>query len=447
MHLDMQKGVYYAQLKVPKDAQQFIGKTAFHKTLKTRDKLKAQQRAIPLVQQWKTEIKIARLPPVERLTKQFEAQRASIRQLEQELEKPSLPQAKHVELTELKSLIENIIEEGILAAQGVSDSQELSTEQLIESQSTFMLATGQTTPFVEHLDAYLEDSQVEQKTKQMKRTQIMDYAAMAPLISDATHDTVRMFIRALSKDRGLANKTIKLHLSSLAVYFEYLRVEFSAVSQDRINPFKGQKLPEVNRKTAAKIKRMAFTVEDIQKLEAELRNKALSNNADDQDRALFDVFTFAIYTGARREEIGQLTVDSVKNDVVIIADAKSSAGNRSVPLHSKLKPLVARLSIGAKGSDYLFRKLTAAQYGHRTDAIGKRFGRTKTALGYDSRYVFHSLRKTVATRLEQAGVLENVASDILGHEKAATLSYGLYSSGTSIEQMRSAVETISYQLT
>ena len=446
MHLDMQKGVYYAQLKVPKDAQQFIGKTAFHKTLKTRDKLKAQQRAIPLVQQWKTEIKIARLPPVERLTKQFEAQRTSIKLLEQELEKPSLPQAKHVELTELKSLIENIIEEGILAAQGVTDSQELSTEQLIESQATYMLATGQTTPFLEHLDAYLEDSQVEQKTKQMKRTQIMDYAAMAPLISDATHDTVRMFIRALSKDRGLANKTIKLHLSSLAVYFEYLRVEISAVSQDRINPFKGQKLPEVNRKTAAKIKRMAFTVEDIQKLEAELRNKALSNNADDQDRALFDVFTFAIYTGARREEIGQLTVDSVKNDVVIIADAKSSAGNRSVPLHSKLKPLVARLTIGAKGSDYLFRKLTAAQYGHRTDAIGKRFGRTKTALGYDGRYVFHSLRKTVATRLEQAGVLENVASDILGHEKAATLSYGLYSSGTSIEQMRSAVETISYQL-
>ena len=103
-----------------------------------------------------------------------------------------------------------------------------------------------------------------------------------------------------------------------------------------------------------------------------------------------------------------------------------------------------RLSAGAKGSDYLFRKLTAAQYGHRTDAIGKRFGRTKAALGYDGRYVFHSVRKTVATRLEQAGVLENVASDILGHEKTATLSYGLYSSGTSFEQMRSAIEAISY---
>jgi integrase len=111
-----------------------------------------------------------------------------------------------------------------------------------------------------------------------------------------------------------------------------------------------------------------------------------------------------------------------------------------------LRPLVARLTAGAKGSDFLFRKLTTGKFGDRTDAIGKRFGRTKTALGYDGRYVFHSLRKTVATRLEQTGVLENVASDILGHEKAATLSYGLYSSGTSIEQMRSAVESIDYHI-
>jgi integrase len=446
MHLDVQKGVYYAQLKVPKDAQQIIGKTAFRKTLKTRNKLEAQERAIPFIQQWKAEIKIARLPPLERLRTQFKAERHDLRNLEQALARPSLATAKKEELEDTKFNIHNAIEEDILSAYGVSDAQQLSTEKLINSQDAYMLATGVTTPFTEYLDAYLEDSQVENKTKQMKRTRIMDYAAIAPLISDATHETVRLFIRMLSKDRKLNNKTIKTHLSSLAVYFEYLRVEVSAVPQDRMNPFKGQKLPEVNRKLAAKLKRMAFTVEDIQKLEAQLRDKAMGNNADDQDRALYDVFTFAIYTGARREEIGQLTVDSVKDDVIVIADAKSSAGNRSVPIHTKLRPLVARLTSGAKGSDYLFRKLTTAQYGHRTDAIGKRFGRTKTALGYDGRYVFHSLRKTVATRLEQAGVLENVASDILGHEKAATLSYGLYSSGTSIEQMTSAIEAINYTI-
>jgi integrase len=446
MHLDIQKGVYYAQLKVPKDAQPVVGKTAFRKTLKTRDKLEAQKRAIPWIQQWKSEIDLARLPPLERVQSKLEAQRISMRQLKQEIEKPLQPKAKLAVLEQLKFDIENIIEEDILAAQGVSDGKELSTEQLIDSQAAYMLATGQTTPFLEYLDAYLEDSKVEQKTKQMKRKQITDYAAMAPLVSDATHDTVRMFIRSLSKDRGLANKTIKMHLSFLAVYFEYLRVEVGAVSQDRMNPFKGQKMPEVNRKEAAKEKRLAFTVDDIQTLDTELRKKALSNTASDQDRALYDVFTFAIYTGARREELGKLRIGSIIDGIIKIEDAKSHAGNRLVPVHSKLKPLLARLSEGRKDNDYLFKKLTIAQYGHRTDAIGKRFGLVKKALGYDSRYVFHSIRKTVITRLEQSNVPENVTSDIVGHKKIAGLSYGLYSTGTSIEQRRDAIEMVSYNL-
>ena len=205
-------------------------------------------------------------------------------------------------------------------------------------------------------------------------------------------------------------------------------------------------MPEVNRKTAAKEKRLAFTVADIRKIEAELRNKAMSNKADDQDRALYDVFTFAIYTGARREEIGKLKIGSIANDIITIEDAKSHAGNRLVPVHSKLKPLLARLSEGRSDNDFLFRKLTTAKYGHRTDAIGKRFGRIKKALGYDSRYVFHSIRKTMITRLEQSNVPENVTSDIVGHKKIAGLSYGLYSTGTSIEQRRDAIEMVSYNL-
>ena len=79
MHLDTQKGVYYAQLRVPKDAQEVIGKTAFRKTLQTRDKLEAQRRAIPLVQQWKAEIGVARLPPADRLNSQLSALRTSLR--------------------------------------------------------------------------------------------------------------------------------------------------------------------------------------------------------------------------------------------------------------------------------------------------------------------------------------------------------------------------------
>nr|RDS94676.1 hypothetical protein DWF04_18535 [Cereibacter sphaeroides f. sp. denitrificans] len=60
-------------------------------------------------------------------------------------------------------------------------------------------------------------------------------------------------------------------------------------------------------------------------------------------------------------------------------------------------------------------------------------------------YVFHSIRKTVATKLENAGVAENVAADILGHEKP-NITFGLYSGGTSLEVRQAAIELIDYPI-
>jgi integrase len=68
----------------------------------------------------------------------------------------------------------------------------------------------------------------------------------------------------------------------------------------------------------------------------------------------------------------------------------------------------------------------------------------KTAEGYDSHHVFHSIRKTFVTLLENAGVSENVTADIVGHEKPR-ITYGLYSGGTTLDVMREALERISYE--
>ena len=57
--------------------------------------------------------------------------------------------------------------------------------------------------------------------------------------------------------------------------------------------------------------------------------------------------------------------------------------------------------------------------------------------------VFHSLHKPVTTKLEQAGVPEGVAADIVGHEKQ-TITYGLYSGGTSMAQKMEAITKIRY---
>ena len=57
--------------------------------------------------------------------------------------------------------------------------------------------------------------------------------------------------------------------------------------------------------------------------------------------------------------------------------------------------------------------------------------------------MFHSFRKTVVTLLEQAGISENLAAYIFGHEKPRN-TYGRYIGGSSLEQKLKAINTINY---
>lgn len=99
--------------------------------------------------------------------------------------------------------------------------------------------------------------------------------------------------------------------------------------------------------------------------------------------------------------------------------------------------------IGTRKEGYVLPDLTENKYGDRSNAIGKRFGRLKTETGFTANHVFHSIRKTVVTLLENAGVPENVAADIVGHEKP-TMTYGLYSGGNELEIKRAAIEKLAY---
>ena len=114
--------------------------------------------------------------------------------------------------------------------------------------------------------------------------------------------------------------------------------------------------------------------------------------------------------------------------IKVKSDAKTNASSdRLVPLCSGLL-------------DYDWPKQAANDM-----AVGKRFGRLKSAAGFGGDLVFHSLRKTYATTCEQLGIPEGVAADILGHEKE-TMTYGLYSGGTSVEQKKEAVDQVAEYL-
>lgn len=95
---------------------------------------------------------------------------------------------------------------------------------------------------------------------------------------------------------------------------------------------------------------------------------------------------------------------------------RSQRGLLGRSIHHKLAGTIARLvRDGADGN--AFAGLRSNKYGNRAGAVDKRFGRMKTALGYGEQYVFHSIRKTVDTLMENAGITDGIAADILGHEK------------------------------
>jgi integrase len=176
--------------------------------------------------------------------------------------------------------------------------------------------------------------------------------------------------------------------------------------------------------------------------------KLLGLAEERNDVELADLIRLGMWTGARIEELCALKTDDVTGDHLDIQDAKTAAGARKVPIHSQLQPVVRRLLKGARGrtgDPFLIAGQHANMFGDRSGALGKRFGRLKTAVGYGEKHVFHSIRKTVATLLENAKVPEGVAADIIGHDKP-TMTYGLYSGGASMKTKREAIEKLRYPL-
>jgi len=200
-----------------------------------------------------------------------------------------------------------------------------------------------------------------------------------------------------------------------------------------LTPFDGLTLPKLNKNSPDR--RQPFPAGDI----AVLLNRALEKN----DTELADIIRLAAFTGAREEEICRLRVEDIASSIFLVRGTKTAAAHRQIPIHSALKPTLARL-IGRRKKGWLFDGLSEGQHGSRAHYIAHRFSKMKKEMGYPPAMVFHSIRKTVATVLENAGVPENVAAEIVGHDKP-TMTYGLYSGGVDLAVKRRAIEKLKYQ--
>ena len=413
------------KVSIPSDIQHvFGGRRALKRTLRTANRTTAIARSGPVIAEFKDAIAEARGNPAMHLDDYLAHTQTHLRNARKN--KSATPAA-----------IEGIEEEALgrlLEAYGVQQPEQLPKEAKADVVRAYKVTTGQQTLFDGPLELYLKMRKVEAKTAAKDRHAVEKFGSRVSTVEEVDRQSVRDFVNWLSTDEKLKNRTIKDNLSTLRVYWNWL-VDQSYAPEDSPNPFDNVKLPTENRKATAEKVRLPFSIEDIRRL-----SKAIMTGRSDMMKATFQL---AIYTGCRIEELTSLESSNVTDDTIQIVRAKTAAGNRIIPIHDAIKPLVAELK--AQGNKYLLPDLVSNQYGARSPAMSKQFGKVKTKLGFDSRYVFHSIRATVATQFEQAGVPEGIAADILGHDKP-TMSYGVYSGGTSMEQKREAVLKLDYGL-
>ena len=418
-YIEKRRQKYYAILDIPRDVRGQVGNSPkskrFVKSLGTDSLSVAERRVGQFISKWKREIEVAR-------TGSSDPVKQDVRFLRSELAKAS-PYSEEGEFSEQNLMIDMLQEQ--------AEKMDLQSDG--SGLEFYKRATGKKIGTTEHIEEWLSSLSDVPKTKDSKRSEVIRFAQQFHTLDTISKRDVKTWCIKLMKTDELQIKTIKKKLSFIRSYWEYL-VSIEAVDAD-YKPFSDLGLNSRSSQAIKSPETEPFKPKDVLLLREEAGRKG--------DNQLVDLITLAMWSGARIEELCSLKVDQVKDGYFTIEEAKTASGRRNVPIHSKAKPTFDRLL--QKSSDgYVLSNLTLNRYGDRSNAIGKRFGRIKEDMGFRPRIEsFHSIRKTVASLLQNAQVPEYIAADIIGHEKP-NITYGLYAGKNSMEAMTEALEKIDY---
>lgn len=390
-YLQKRRRVWYAVLEIPKRQRpQFKGKPRFVKSLQTESQTEAERHVLSIVATWKALL---------------EAKRNGL---------PADDAVKALQIQADELRLEGWAEREIAAYQ--QDLGDVFDDDGLKNAAAELYGSDLSLSL--YIDDFVSVTEGTPKTKDMKAADLRRFAEKFPEASEVKRLAVLNWVeRDLIARDGLSAATARRIISTCRGYWAYLeRHHGLKASQpfDKVVP----SAPKKKTKKDVLARRKHFTPLDYQKL---------MEGAQRRSQSLSALIQLGAYTGARIEELCSLELQNVTEDRFKIEDAKTSAGMREIPIHRHILELVAQLKKDSTDG-YLLCGLTFNKYRDRSNAIGKQFGRLKKELGYGPDYVFHSFRKGVASQLESAGVPENVAARLLGHE-FKTMSYGLYAGG------------------
>lgn len=426
-HLVLKGGTWHVRLDIPKDVQGhplFLMKRVLTHTLKTGNRQLAKDASREILAIWKRQIKEARD------TKELSSWRIRAETAQREIQDKVFRAKNSDDFESINAF--RIAEMARIMLNYSLDHESIDElkEVMLENKKPKTIISPS---LIIEFEKYQAKHYVIEKTAAMQASnikKIMNFIDKNELTLN--HDSIAKYLDSVT----LSNKTKQNRLFSGNAFWEFLTHKDKSIKSIP-NPFQNH-TPQRAKKGKGKNNNnsyAAFTKSEIENL-----YKAATDNGD---MALAATIKIAAYTGCRIEEICQLKTTSIQSDHLIIDNAKTNSGNRSLPIHSKIVELINKLKTNPY-NEFLIESSEGNKYGTRSDSISKRFGRLKTKLGFGRDHVFHSIRKTTATLLEQAEAPPLVITAILGH-KVNHITFDVYSSGPSMQQKRNAIEKLDFQ--
>jgi len=424
-HLVLKGGTWHVRLDVPEDVRDhpdFLAKKVLTKTLKTGSRAVAKDRSREILAAWKRSFEAARTRQgLDSWRIRAESSRQKINDM--------LMQARTAEDFESADSFRQA-ELGRIVFE-----YRLNIEEAEEAKKIFFKnhrpKTIVSPTLIAEFERYQSENQVIEKTAASQASsikKIIQYLQANDLHLD--HTGVEKYLSSLP----FSDKTKQNRLFAGNAFWNFLISKDNSIKSQN-NPFKDHILT----KKRGKNRSQSASYIAFEKHEVERLHQACIENGD---LYLAATIKIAAYTGCRIEEICRIRPNDIINNTITIKNSKTETGNRTIPIHSKIKKLLEKFSSTPKDG-YIIHSSAGNKYGNRSDPLSKRFGRLKKELGFEQLKVFHSIRKTTTTLLQQADVPPLVITNIVGH-KTNHITFDIYSKGSSILQMSAALEKLDF---
>lgn len=453
-HLIRRKQTWYVRKRVPKEAQHALGKELVQ-TTETRNLDEARRRRWAILAEMQDRIDIAsssRDPgtPSWVVNKAKEMVRSA---------REGGHAADAVNEVGLDWLIDELtkLRKLPLDSDGHPVIPDDSTEDAIKTAASMIHAGPYASLLSATVDTYLREHEKEwiPQTYNAKKRHLeafLKWHKDLPVESVSRRAAGRYVEVLLS--RGNAPKTVRDELSNLGAFFVWAR----ARGYVDANPFEGMsKSIAESKRGGQRFERRAWTEDELSALLT-----GLDRSDDTQDR-LFALAAIGAYTGMRLSEICETELSDVHEDRIHVPKGKTESAVRDVPLHKALKPLVRKLKKSAEkagpeedGRTYLIMGLKrGGENKRRSHYASKRFGAIKRALKVSDvvsttgqrnrdRIDFHALRRTLNTKLRDAGVPKDQREAVVGHSPQGGVNEQNYLDPLGFEALKKALNKASY---